>query len=528
LEFDPERWLAAIVESSDDAIVGESLDGTITSWNKGAERIFGYTAEEAIGRTVKDLAWPGAEEHIEMLLGKLSHGERVQHFETLRKHKSGRKILVSLSLSPIVGDDGRVIGIAKIARDVTERTALQESLTQRTDQVRRLIEREAHARAEALAERRFHELIENAPDAIVQMDENGTIAIANKATEMLFGYDHDELIGSGFGLLVPEGQHDAQEEDRTSFVQVGGSWRMGQESDLRALRKDGTEFPVEISLSSITMERGVQVTAVIRDVTERRRSQEEVRRLQESYMAELQSRREEAERLNRVKSEFLAALAHELRTPLHTIGGFAELLNEEMEGTLTKAQKEFVQHIRQDSQHLLQLIDDVLDFSRIEAGGMQVRTEPLPLRDAMAEAVSAIQPHAEAKGVALQTSDPGDALVMADPMRLRQIFYNLLSSAVKFTATGGEVSVTATSEGGLIRVTVADTGIGISPDEQSMIFKKFYQVGYTPGGAGLGLAICKQLVEMQGGSISVESEVNRGTQFHFNLVKASAVTQVTG
>ena len=174
-----ERWLAAIVESSDDAILGKSLDGIITSWNAGATRIFGYEPEEAIGKPISFLAWPGEEGRIESFLEKLRRGERVNHFEVARKHKSGKKIIISLSLSPIYDDDGNIVGIAKIARDITEQKTAAESLAASEQRMRTLTEDEAHARAEVIAERKFRELIENAPDAILQVNPNGVIVIAN-------------------------------------------------------------------------------------------------------------------------------------------------------------------------------------------------------------------------------------------------------------------------------------------------------------------------------------------------------------
>ncbi|HEY4358335.1 MAG TPA: PAS domain-containing sensor histidine kinase [Acidobacteriaceae bacterium] len=518
--IDPERWLAAIVESSDDAIIGEDLDGIITSWNAGAQRIFGYAPEEVIGKAVTCLVWPGDENQIEELLTRIRTGKRVDHFQVVRRHKDGSKVLVSLSLSPIVDADGRVIGIAKIARDITGHVAMEDSLTATTNQVRLLTEREANAQAQVLAERRFRELIENAPDGILQVDRHGKIIIANRTAELLFGYASEELVGASVDMLVPAKYRAGHAANRVGFAHGGVSRPMGQGLDLYARRKDGTEFPVEISLSPVTTAGEVHVTAVVRDVTERKRTEVQVRTLQESYMAELEARQKEAERLNHMKSEFMAGITHELRTPLHTIIGFSDLLREELEGPLNEPQRTFVGHIRQDSEHLLGLINDVLDYSRIEAGGLHLHTERLSLGEAIADAAGAIRQHAEAKGIGLRFENPAEVFVLADPMRLRQILYNLLSNAVKFTASGGDVDILVGDDAEFARITVSDTGTGIPRDELSRIFDKFYQVGYSVGGAGLGLSICKQLVEIQGGSIAVDSEPGKGSQFHFTLKKA--------
>lgn len=503
----PERWLAAIVSSSDDAILSMSLSGIISSWNGGAMRIFGYDSKEVIGQPISLLAWPGEEERIEVFLETLRRGDRIDHCEVTRKHKNGKKITVSVSYSPIMDSDGTIIGISKIARDITEKTETIQAL--------------AASRAEMLAERRFRELIENAPDAIIQVDAKGAIVIANRTTETMFGYAREELIGKNVDLLVPEANRPGHAAHRKAFANAGLTRPMGLGLDLFARRKDGSKFPVEISLSPMNTDSGVHVTAVVRDVTERKQTEQRVRTLQESYMTELEARHKEAERLNQLKSEFMASISHELRTPLHTIIGFSELLQEEGEGPLNEKQKRFLNHIHTDSEHLLSLINDVLDLSRIEAGGLHLRTESLTVKQLVEETVNAIRPYADSKSVTIRVQEPMDFSVWADSMRVRQILYNLLSNGAKFTEAGGEVSVSAALDGSFVRITVSDTGLGIAPEECSRIFDKFYQVGFTPvgvrEGTGLGLAICRQLVEMQKGSIWVESELGRGSRFHFTL-----------
>jgi PAS domain S-box-containing protein len=518
-----ERWLAAIVESSDDAILGMSLSGHITSWNAAATRIFGYELQEVIGQPISLLAWPGEEEQIELFLETLRRGDRVDHTEVSRKHKNGKKILVSLSLSPIVDATGTIIGIAKIARDITERTESATALESSRLRLNLLTEQEANARAETLAERKFRELIENAPDAILQVDSTGAIVIANRTAETMFGYTRQELMGQKVDMLVPAAHRAAHPGHRKAFANAGLTRPMGLGLELFAQRKDGSKFPVEISLSPMKTEGGINATAVIRDVTDRKLTEQRVRTLQESYMTELEARHKEAERLNQLKSEFMASISHELRTPLHTIIGFAELLEEEGEGPLNHKQQRFLRHIRVDSEHLLGLINDVLDLSRIEAGGLHLRTEPVGLLKIITESITAIQPYADSRGVNICLGEgiDGDVSVLADPMRLRQILYNLLSNGAKFTESGGEVQVNIGDEEEAVRITVSDTGLGIPPEESTRIFEKFYQVGFTPvgvrEGTGLGLAICKQLVEMQNGKIWAESEPGKGSQFHFTL-----------
>ena len=515
--FDAERWLAAIVESSDDAIISKTLDGIITSWNAGAQRLFGYSADEVIGRPITILIPENLWHEEAEILKRLSGGERVDHFETTRVRNDGSTIAISVTISPIHDAAGAITGVSKIVRDVTEH--------------KRLLAREAASRIEMVAERKFRELIENAPDAILQVDSMGLIVLANRTAELVFGYSRDELIGMSVDALVPETVRSRHLDHRRGFEAAGESRPMGMGLDLHAVRKDGTEFPVEISLSPNRTEDGVNVTAVIRDVTERKLAEQKIHSLEQSYTAELEARHKEAERLNQLKSEFIASVSHELRTPLHTIIGFAELLGEEGAGSLNEKQRRFVHHIQTDSEHLLGLINDVLDLSRIEAGGLVVRTEALSLRTAITEAVNAIRPQATGKQVAVREGWIPNTSVVADPLRMRQILYNLLSNGVKFTDPGGEVVVTATGGEDFVQITVADTGLGISSDECSRIFDKFYQVGYTTTGVrqgtGLGLTICKQLVEIQCGRIWVESEPGKGSRFHFTLPALPNVTRIT-
>jgi len=337
----------------------------------------------------------------------------------------------------------------------------------------------------------------------------------------MFGYSRDQLVGQSVDKLVPDAVRHQHYRHRDSYLEHPRTRPMGSGLELLARRRDGSLFPVEISLSPIQTEGGVHVTAAIRDVTERRRSEQEVKRLQQQYTAELEARNRDIELANRLKSEFLASMSHELRTPLHTIIGFAELLQEEGEGALNETQKRFVGHIHRDSGHLLELINDVLDLSKIEAGQMVLKRERYPLHRSIGEALEAIGPGAAAKNIRAEDRTAAECEVEADPLRVKEMLYNLLSNAVKFTPEGGMVWVETSQESGFARVTVGDTGIGIPTAEQENIFDKFYQAGNTTRGVregtGLGLSITKELVQMHGGWMEVESTPGKGSRFTFTL-----------
>ena len=614
--------LAALVEYSHDAIISESLEGVITTWNRGAEAVFGYTAEEAIGKPITILAWPGYQDDMEELLRRIRREDAIEHYETMRRHKDGRALVVSLTLSPVRDDAGKLIGISKIARDITqqkEREEISRRQAQLLDQayepilvrdhedrivywnkgaerlygwtaadvmgrvshevlrtvfaepveeIEKKLQSEGHWEGELLhrtrtgrqltvlsrwirelgvaqshvletnidmserqqrlaleeqarMERRFRQLLEAAPDAIVEVSTTGEIVLVNRIAEDMFGYYREELIGKSVDMLVPDVVRHSHHHHRDSYLEHPRTRPMGSGLELHARRRNGSLFPVEISLSPIQTENGLHVTAVIRDVSERKRSEQEVRKLQQIYTAELEMRNQEIERANRLKSEFLASMSHELRTPLHTIIGFTELLEEESEGPLTEAQKRFLGHVHRDSEHLLELINDVLDLSKIEAGHLVLKRERYPLRRSMEEALNAIRPGAVAKGIALEDRGGATCEVDADPLRVKEMLYNLLSNAVKFTPQGGTVWVETSEESGFARVTVGDTGIGIPREEQENIFDKFYQVGHATSGVregtGLGLSITKELVQMHGGWIEIESEPGKGSRFSFML-----------
>jgi PAS domain S-box-containing protein len=364
------------------------------------------------------------------------------------------------------------------------------------------------------AERRLGELLESAPDAILELDHDGRIVLLNRMAEQLFGYTREEMLAQTVDALVPEGLRGAHEGHRAQYQSRPVTRPMGAGLKLEARRKDGSLFPVEISLSSVKSGDGFRVTAIIRDITERREMENRLRVIEEKYIRELELRHREAERANQLQAEFLWNMSHKLRSPLYSVIGFSELLAEKRQGALNEKQKRVVSQIQRDSLHLLALINDLLDLSRIESGRLELRYEVFPIDSVVTEALSFVAPLATAKSLAIEKDVSIPMLVCADRLRVRQILHNLLANAIKFTPDGGRVRVGVGPRGHFAEISVSDNGIGIPDDQQQAIFDKFYQVRSgiqdRHEGTGLGLAITKGLVEQHGGRISLRSEPGNG------------------
>ena len=430
LSINPEGWLAAIVDSSDDAIIGKTLDTIIRSWNTGATRIFGYEPHEIIGKSVYTLIPPDRHDEEPVIVGRLSRGERIDHFETVRVRKDGTLVDVSLSVSPIRDRDGRIIGAAKIARDITDAKRLQK------------------------AERELNEQLQELATELEQQ--------------------------------VEEAQSLQEELEQTN------------EELMRSLTD--VEESRELAL------------AAREQALESRRQAERARA--------------EAEKANAAKSEFLANMSHELRTPLNAIAGYVDLLELEIRGTLNPEQRQDLVRIKKSQRTLLRLIEDVLNFAKLESGRLEFHYEPVDMNEFLATLEQFVAPRLGQKrlGYRLEACR-SDAVIALDRDKVEQIMLNLLSNAVKFTDSG-EIVVRCDVDRARVHIHVCDTGRGIREDLRESIFEPFVQgdpsLTRTAEGTGLGLSISRQLARAMGGDISIQSELGHGSVFTLTLPRRHA------
>ncbi|MDP2088215.1 MAG: PAS domain S-box protein [Flavobacteriaceae bacterium] len=358
-------------------------------------------------------------------------------------------------------------------------------------------------------EDRFKLVVESAPNAIILVDSSGTIQLINKQTENYFGYERDELIGKKIEMLVPNASEMNHVNLHSDFTSHPTERKMGNNRDLFGLKKDGSKIPIEVGLNPIRINNETLILTSIIDITERKKAEEEIK-----------NAKTEAERANIAKSEFLSRMSHELRTPLNSILGFTQLMSM---GELNPAHKKGVDHIMKSGKHLLNLINEVLDLSRIEAGKLSISIEPIQLQKVLGETLDILNYFALERSIKLEleSSPNNDLFVKADHQKLKQVLLNIVNNAVKYNKEGGLVTVkVANIQNETARISITDTGNGISPDELHKLYSPFQRIGVGISeieGTGLGLAVAKKLMEAMNGSIGLESEPGVGSTFWIEL-----------
>lgn len=517
----------------DYAIFALDPQGYILSWNAGAERLKGYTPDEARGKHFSMFYLPEA----------LAAGTPERELETAistgrsedegwRVRKDGTTFWANVLITALIDDQGKLLGFAKVTRDLTERRAAEEAVRH--------------------SEERIRLLIDSITDhAIFMLDPSGHITTWNTGAQRIKGYTTEEIVGRHFSsFYTPQDQADGKPARALATAESAGRW----EEEGWRVRKDGSLFWANVVISPIRGAGGeiVGFAKVTRDLTERRAAHERAlddaryiaaqnaartaaeQRAEEMHQmaqrlhaqaAELARRSEEAESANRAKSEFLAAMSHELRTPLNAIGGYAQLLQLGIGGPVSPEQREHLERIQRSQRHLLGIINDILNFSRVEAGQVAYELGPVEANEVIEAVAPMVALQAQEKRIRLKVVECSESLVAtADRAKVEQVLLNLLSNAVKFTPEDGEIEIDCGMMENHIWISVTDTGIGIPEEQLETIFAPFVQVGRSLAnpkeGAGLGLAISRNLTRAMHGDLRVESLEGAGSTFTLQLPRA--------
>ena len=532
---DDRALLSSIVETSYDAIVTKNLDGVVTSWNLAAEHLFGYTAEEIVGKSIRVLIPQERQFEEDDILARIRNGQRVDHFETVRIGKDGRTLDVSVTISPLRNAEGTIVGASKIARDVSALRAAEAERVRLLEENVAVTERLNKVGAMVASDLNRETVVQAVTDAATELTtaEFGAFFynVVNDAGESYTLYTISGVPREAFSKFpMPRNTEVFEPTFKGTAVMrsadITKDPRYGKNPPHHGMPRG--HLPVRSYLAvPVKGLRGDVIGGLFFGHSEVERFTEQHERLAIGIASWASVALENArmfgmvQEASRLKDEFLASLSHELRTPLNAVLGYARMLRS---GVISAdKQARAVETIERNATSLTQIVEDVLDISRIISGKIRLNVQAVDLPQTVRNAVEAVSPAADAKGVRIETvADPLASPVSGDPERLQQVLWNLLSNAVKFTTRGGKVQVRLERVNSHLELSVADTGVGISPEFLPHVFERFRQadasIARERGGLGLGLSIARQLAEMHGGTIEAASGgTGQGSTFTLKL-----------
>jgi two-component system sensor kinase FixL len=483
--------LAAIAESSNDAIVGKDLNGIITSWNKAAEMMFGYTLDEIVGQPITRIIPPTLLAEEAAIIGRVRSGERIVHFETTRQGKDGRIIPVSLSVSPIRDDLGKIIGIAKIARDLSGIQRVHHDLDH----------------SEAL----LRAILDAAPDALIVIDRHGLIQSFSKAAEQLFGFSAEEMIGRNVSVLMPSpyrGEHDGY---LSRYMSTGERRIIGIGRVVVGQRKDGSVFPMELTVGEVTIP-GTQVFAgFVRDLTERQERERRVNDLQAELV-----------HVSRVSDlgQMVSALAHEVNQPLTAMANYLNGIKRLLAAGNHQAAQNAIERVVEQGNRAQQIIQRIRNHVSRREIARQVENLHETIEEASGLALTGVNP-----GLKLSISvEDGATHAVIDKIQIQQVLVNLMRNAAEAMTSSArrELAVTTLCLGDMVEITVSDTGPGLPETVRAQLFQPF--VTTKPNGMGVGLSICRTIAEAHGGELRVEDGADGGTVFRLTVPRHKGAT----